>query len=520
MAYAKTLGINPFPLKKDPNVTGDKIEVAMFSSEAVTVPASVPFGIHEIEVVATDSGGQTATLILQLDVTFKDTFGDSPNIINSKNYSTPRAAVNDGQTRVTLYAFVRDDDDDIKSVVANLSGIGQVGAEPTPELGQAAAPAAPSGDGGCPTGSATYACMTPGFKEGLDGQWFVLQDVTVSRSTVASGAPYEIPVVATDETGKVSRGVIKLAVRDNDSFVNDGDPPKMVLAVATSATSVEILFNEPMESTSIKGSNFRIFDENDISKTLTVSKATVNAAGTLVTLTTEGQTAGKSYGVSADKSVTDSVGIPVATGRGGQAIFKGFEESDAQPAVEYIAATGSETIEIEFREPLRPSSVKLAEATDKTTRSGLNFEIVESGSNTPLPIYGVRFLDGATTIELATARQRSGQHYRVRIAEIRSAAGVKPRVALNKLVKGFKAAAVQREALGNQADLNGDGQVDFMDFTMFSAVYGQAFGLQPVAPGSSADPAEGTSQGLSPIGATPDSTVPHTSQPAGGAVGN
>ena len=54
------------------------------------------------------------------------------------------------------------------------------------------------------------------------------------------------------------------------------------------------------------------------------------------------------------------------------------------------------------------------------------------------------------------------------------------------------------------ADLNGDGKVDFIDFTMFSAVYGQVFT-------NTALPVGNTGQGLNPITPAPDSTISPTS---------
>ena len=94
--------------------------------------------------------------------------------------------------------------------------------------------------GSCPTGSTTMVCMTPSFKEGKDGQWYILSNVTVSTNTSASSTPYKVDIIATDKTGKVSRGSVEVTVRDASGYTVDSVAPMMVAAVGTAPGKVEV----------------------------------------------------------------------------------------------------------------------------------------------------------------------------------------------------------------------------------------------------------------------------------------
>jgi len=505
-AYFGTLGLPPAALMRDPNAS-ESAKKALYSSADITIPPSTPLRVHEIEVVATDSTGGTANLILQIDVAPIGLLGDAPIIFEDKGYTTPKVAINDGQTRLTLYAFVRDDDDDLESVVVNLSGVGQVGPETPPDFGQVGAQAAQigSGDGTCPTGSNTIVCMQPSFKEGRDGQWFILPDVTISSNTMQSSQPYEVAVIATDVTGKVDRGVIKVLVSTSEGFAQDRNPPALIAAVPVGSSTVEVVFSESLSALSLasNGNQFTITDRSDISQTLNIVGATINAVGNVITLTTGEHEPGNAYVLTGDNTLTDISGIALVPGKTSTADFDGFEDSDRQPVVHFVSATDQETVEIEFQRNLRPSSVKLGEGGD------FDVKIFESETSAPLSVNAVNFIESGKVLEVKTDRQKSGERYRLQIENIASSAGVKLKSAVTKFFKAVKMAAIQYGLIQNQADLNGDGRVDFLDFTMFSSVYGQVFNNGGDMGG----------QGLSPIPPSPDSTVPHT-QPATSGIPN
>jgi hypothetical protein len=500
IAYFGTIGLPPVTLLRDPSAS-QVGQTALYSSPEMTIPTTSPLGIHEVEIIATDSKGGTASLIIQLDVTYKDVIGDAPILFDDKAYTVPRAAVNDGRTRITLYAFVRDDDDDLESVVVNLSNIGQVGEELPPDLGAVAvAPMAAEG-GACPTGSNVIVCMQPSFKEGRDGQWFILPDVTISSSTVPSSEPYSVEVIATDSGSKVDRGVIPVFVQSSAGFIDDQNPPEIITAVATGLNTVEVLFNEAISAPTITpaSSAFTITDKDDISKTLNILSSTINATGNVVTLTTADQVEGKTYVLNANTKVTDMVGVAIVPGQRSQAFFTGFKASPKVPIVDYIAALDPNTIEIEFQNELRPTSVNVG-----VSRSDFNIKITESDTGIALAVNSVQFGGTGKTLVVITDPQKSETRYRVQIEDIASSAGNALTGPIGKTFKSVSISAIRTQVVGMQADLNGDGKVDFIDFTMFSAVYGQVFSAEEL-------PVSDYDQGLSPIPPTPDSTVPHTS---------
>ncbi|MBU1017599.1 Ig-like domain-containing protein [Patescibacteria group bacterium] len=500
-AYFGTLGLSPVTLLRDPNAS-ENAKKALYSSSDITIPRITPMGVHEIEVIATDQGGGTGSIILQVDVTEKDMLGDAPLIFSDKAYTNPKLAKNDGQTSVTLYAFVRDDDDDLDSVVVNLSSVGQVGAEAPADFQiQNNAPIVQPPAGGnpqatCPTGSNTIVCMQPSFKEGSDGQWFILPDVVISSNTPSSSQPYEIEVIATDLSGKTARGKIRVLVSDSEGFADNSRPPQLIAAVPVSETAVEVVFSEEMAplSLSANGNDFVVTARNDISQALNVLGATISATGDVVTVTTVAQEPGKEYMLSAGNQLTDISGVSLVPGQTSRTFFKGFEESAKPPVVHYVAATDVDTVEVEFQDNLRPSSVKTGEGQNE-----YDIEILESETSIPLSVKAVRFIESGKLLEIKTEQQKSGQRYQLQIKDIASAAGIKLKSAVAKFFKAIKLKAIQQANLSNAADLNGDGKVDFIDFTMFSSVYGQVF---INAGGADA-------QGLNPILPDPDSLVPH-----------
>ncbi len=520
------LGLPPATLKKSADSPAEA-KVGWFMADGLTLAPTAPRGVFPIEITATDKSGAIANAILQIDAADQDTLGDPPHIFTDRSYTTPRVAINDGATAVTLNAFVGDGDGDLDTVVANLGAIGQVGAETVPELGATAAVAPAAGVSAdlCQTHSQTLVCMQPSLKEGAEGQWFVLPGVTIRTATAASSEPYPVEIIATDKTGKVSRGVIAVYVNNGEAFTNDAQPPHLVLATATTPTSVEALFSEEVAATSLSaaGSEFTLTDRNDVNARLPILAATINASGTLVTLTTDVQEPGKDYVLSVSSKVTDAVGVPLIAGAGNRVPVTGFRADERPPVVEYIAATDVDTIEVEFRDYLKPSSVKLAPVTavqqTLTPRPkgvhDFNIEIYDdSAGSKPLPVLGVEFGPAGNLLTIKTAPQTPDARYRVNFKGIASAAGVQSAVSLNKLVKGFKAELVQRRLVSSQADLNGDGKVDFADFTIFSSVYGQSFAKAPEVPAKTGAAA----QGLSPITPVPDATVPVTSVPATSSV--
>jgi len=544
-----SLKLPPVELLKNADTSDDAL-YAWFIADGITIPKTSPTGLHTIHVSATDSSNTTTDMTISIDVTSKDNIGEPPRVLSDKSYTTPRVAMNNGKTPIMLYAFVRDDDNDIESVLVDLHDIGQVGPEPvsafaeahsedgtTPETDPATEdPVGTDEDsedssGTCPTASKTLVCMNPSVKEGMLGQWFILPDVTVSKLTAPSSEAYMVPVIVTDSAGKTARGTVPVYVYDGDNFTNDRNPPEMVVSVATGANTVEVLFNEELMASSVSKSGFQVVDRDNVKNVISVTDVTTNVAGTIVTLSTASTLdADTDYVVVGNNTVKDALGVALVPGSTNRLPLRGYVDESKSPVVEYIASTDADTIEVEFRDYLKPSSLKLApvtadqESINEGTRGGnqFNFEIVESGgTSATLEVLGVKFLDEPNVIEVKTAPQKSGQRYRIRIKDVESYTGDATRVPLNKMVKGFKQSAVSLGSAngGNLGDLNGDGKVDFIDFTIFSSLYGMMYGSAnaPSAPAPSVGDLP-TPSGPTAQGSTPDSILPHTSTPDGGDV--
>ena len=517
-----TIGIDPVSLKKDAEASTEG-EGAWFQATGLTIPKTAPLGTHNIEIRATDKNGGIANLILQIEVTHKDTLGDPPRVVDDRSYTTPRVAINDGSTPVTLYVFVQDDDSDVESVVANLSEIGQVGSESGETMGGSNEGVS---NGSCPTGSNILVCMNPSVKEGANGQWYILPDVTVNSLTTPSPNPYQIEVIVTDSGGKTATGSIPVYVGTGDSVTDQQEPPKALAAIPTGETTLEVLFNKEISANSVhsSGRGFTITSQSDVNEELYIVGATINPAGTVVTLSTGNQVAGKKYVLSVSKDIKDIVGRGVIEGAANRLNFTGFQAGNKAPIIEYIQATDFNEVELEFREPLKPSSVRTgASQSDASDQFGVSIYESEDTSQR-LPVYGVSLVGSGNVLRITTGSQVADQKYRITIDGLESYDGTRLSVSLNKGFKGYNLSLVQHAAAANLADLNSDGRVDFSDFTIFSSVYGTIYfgsgqNLEDATALADAQAAAAAAQQSGqPLAEEPNATVPITSVPAGGAV--
>ena len=523
-AYFPTLGISSAALE-----TSDTGQSGMYTNKSsLTIPKQASLGVHSINIIATDSTNAKAQLTLQIDVTDEDIYGDPPRVFSDKSYITPRVAINDGKTPVTLYAFVQDADDDIEYVVANLSLIGQVGAETSNELGSTSGSSSSSiasSDDPCKSGSKTFVCMKPSIKEGDDGQWFVLPDVTISKYTSPSSEPYMVEIVATDETGKTGKGTIPVGVNDGVAFTNDRNPPEVMTAVSTGPEEVEVLFSEEIAANSVVPEAFEIVDYNDVNSKLAVTNATINATGTIVTLTTERHIDGKEYMLIVNNKITDAVGVALVPGAKNRVQLIGYRSGNSKkvPLLDMVTAIDSDTVEVEFRDYLQPSSIKIKPVVSNQEKlaprsaNDLNIEIREADDTSKsLQVLGVEMPEG-NVLKITTEPQKPDTKYRIYFTDLATYSGTESKSILSGTFKGDNTRQlVQQEKLVRTADLNGDGKVDFLDFTMFSAAYGTTYDT-----GTSDSSDDSTSVSSSVHQTTidnPDSTVPHTSVPAGGNV--
>ncbi|MBU0727733.1 hypothetical protein KKA95_03540, partial [Patescibacteria group bacterium] len=503
-----SIGLSPATLLVDPD-TNTASTAGWYSVEGLTIPTTAPIGVHQIEIVASDTTGGSSNLILQIDVTNEDTLGEAPVIDDDRNYTSPTTAINDGETPITLYVFINDDDKDVETVYLNLGNVGQVGSD---DLGSSSS----SSSDVCESGSSTLVCLTPSVSEGDEGQWYVLSDVTINESTSASSAPYEIQVVAVDSVGKVGYGTINIYVNDSDSYADSSAAPEIVSAVATSSSTVEVMFSEEISANTISsnGSAFTITDKSNTSAVLSITSATIDASGMIVTLSTAEQSGSKEYALQGSTSIKDTSSVSLVTGSGSKAYFDGFVALGKSPSVDYIGAADIDLVEIEFEHDLLPSSVTLAPLNGSQSNQSFNIEITESGGTEELDILGVEFDGAANKLLVKTSEMKSGQRYRARIFDLASYDGTYQSVSINEQFQAIDVQLLESYSTANKGDFNGDGVVDFTDFTIFSSVYGMSYLNDTTSDVEDAP----ESVGGQPLESEPDATVPITSEPAGGDV--
>lgn len=384
---------------------------------------------------------------------------DAPKIDLDRSYTNPAIVINDGKTPLTLYTFV--EDADLKSVLVNLTNIGQVGTETEGTLGEEAEEDLKQIT--CPTQSNVIVCMKPSIKEG-GGQWFILTDITVSESLETSQTPYEVEVMAIDEAGNTSSKMIPISIGSEADIAT----PRALVAVPTSETSLEILFSKEMDEASLlaTGEDFAINDSTQGETPLTISKATLDDSGKIVTLTTSKQQADTDYRLTISPELKDLAGKPLGETEDVELNFTGFVELKKAPVLDYLSPLDSSLVELEFQNDLKLSSLldlktKLYEA-DKPEKE--------------LKVKSVKLMS-SKLIRLETETQIPERKYRVDLEGLTSYDGTTLPVAINRGFKGYNLPLVHQAASLQAADLDNNGTVDFADFTIFSSLYGKDYSV-------------------------------------------
>ncbi len=120
------------------------------------------------------------------------------------------------------------------------------------------------------------------------------------------------------------------SVQDSSKFgeitlttVTDATAPKIASTTATNATTVVVVFNEPLAPATVTANKFTVLADPN----LAVSNAVLSANNTTVTLTTQTQTANSAYALLVATSVTDAAGNNYIVGQDvtpNAASFSGF----------------------------------------------------------------------------------------------------------------------------------------------------------------------------------------------------
>lgn len=438
-----------------------------YKTADLKVPVEVIQGMKRLDITAYDKSGASYESNIEIRVTNFDEVGEAPLVNTGKSYTSPNFALNDETTKMKIYAFISDQDEDIDYAMINLSNVAKYTGANTTGTGSSGYydyTATEETANPCATNSETILCMTPSVKEGSGGQWFVLNDVVILKEAVPSIEPYRVWVTAVDKTGKSSKGFLNINVSDGKTPVETVSSPTLKLASATSLNSVEVVISAPIDASKLSkvGKEFKITDKSNTSVALGISKVAINTAGNIITLTTSDQVPGTKYAVIAN---ADLLGLKNSKASDTNADFIGYQDSDIPPQIDTVTARSSYLVEVSFDNALKPTSV----AAD-----GSDFEIFTAeGTAQNLKVYKAT-LEDQYTVLVTTDAQVSNLKYRIRLKNVTSAAGRPVKSAgLTGLFKGYQNIIHESAELKNRADFNGDGKVDFTDFTMFSAVYGE-----------------------------------------------
>lgn len=200
-----------------------------------------------------------------------------------------------------------------------------------------------------------------------------------------------------------------------------------------------------------------------------MKKAVVNAERTIVTLTTSEQEAGIDYTVIADSS---TLGLKNNQISDTMANFTGYEDDDVPPQIKKVEAESGHLVKVILNAAygaIKPTSLH---------SDGSNFEIFTTGENPEyLNVRRVE-LEDQYTILLTTDAQIANEDYWIRMKGVESSAGRQVKASgLTKGFTGFSSSSILHNSseLRMDADFNGDGVIDFTDFTIFSSVYGETW---------------------------------------------
>lgn len=405
-------------------------EEGQFVSDPLTIPTSVVEGNYDITIRATDKLGNNADYKLKLNASPINRFRNRPEVVSGKSYMIPNIIANDGKTDNTLYAYVSDPDGpaDIASVVVDLREIGLP-----------------------PSNAMT---PVPNTIQGL-GQFFSFT-FKVPATTPASLEPYEAVIVATDSSGASStEGRVNVRILGNLTQNMVFDSPKISYAIATAENTVEVGFNPKLDPTSVSpsGNDFTITKSNNILDLLAILDTTISADGSYVIIKTEKQNSSLAYTVSVSSTVESITGVRVSPGNGDKASFAGYKKGTKTPSFIDATSTTPNTVEIDVNTEIKPSSIQ-------STNFSLTFD--DSSSARRFTITDIKVLNPLRLQITTTENLLANNLYKLSARNIASYSG-QVTANLDISFRGYNQGLI--------GDLNGDGQVDFLDFTIFSKAY-------------------------------------------------
>lgn len=141
-----------------------------YKTPELKIPLETFQGIQTLDIYARDISGAEGEAGLQIKVTNLDELGDAPEVSSGKSYTTPNVSINDETTKLTLYAYVSDKDEDIDYVMVNLTNValytGAIDSTNSDNMsGYYDYSATNTAENPCETSSDTILCMYPSVQE-------------------------------------------------------------------------------------------------------------------------------------------------------------------------------------------------------------------------------------------------------------------------------------------------------------------------------------------------------------------
>lgn len=506
---------------------------AWYASPKLTIPRTVIPGFRQLSVSVTDKDGNSYVKEFRFHVSTPDNSGDAPKINADRAYTNPRAFINNEKTQGTMYVFVEEGDAPIAHVTANLStilrytpqlpasagGNNNDGASPSPGSTESPTPTAtlqqpipppppfsflpatffekvyaqpaipgPIADPGTATATPdanspvnfdlpttddkplvpvclstdTLACMFPSINEGSRGKWYYLPNLVVRKGVIPSQNPYFISVVATDAEGRKAEAEVPVFISDGIIPLTEYDLPYLVSAVATGTHEVQAFFSSSLDLSRIRKDAFSIAFFDDVNTKLPIKNIDIRSDGRVVTFATNPMNVGDRYTLFAD---ADKLGLKQGQQTSNQVDFMGYTINNAGMFFELtsVTPTSANSLEVVFRKNLKFSSLLI---------DGSNFKIIEKGTGDILPVKRAQIGGDPRTVILSTGTQRAGVTYLLQAKDIVDYSGQKLKRGFGVIL--FRSFENTEEIIKllNMADFNQDGKVDFLDFSIFSTVYG------------------------------------------------
>ncbi len=331
----------------------------------------------------------------------------------------------------------------------------------------------PAGDGlpivGDCVSTDTIICLVPTVNEGSRGKWYYLPNLIVRKGVLPSQNPYFISVVATDAEGRKAEAEVPIFVSDGVIPTSEYDMPYLVSAVATDRNEVQAFFSSSLDLSRIRADAFHITFFNDVATRLPIVSMDVRSDGRVVIFRTNPMNITDRYTLFADAK---QLGLKQSQQTSNQVDFMGYNINKAGIffQLQTVTPKSANSIEVVFRKNLRFSTLLV---------DGTNFSIVEKGTGNKLNVRRAQVGRSADTVVLSTDTQRAGVTYLLRAENLTDFSGQKLKPGFGvKLFDAYVNFEELRKLL-NMADFNQDGKVDFLDFSIFSTVYGTSGTEEP-----------------------------------------